>query len=375
MLITTNKPVAGFMTGCSTGLNDNNSDSPIEVTLSGDNELIKESVFLTLDEPDSLNHYMLAVVTKTAYAQFFTLDGAPVGANLFSPFVADSAWSWANIELSKGIHKAQSDSGFHAFQNTYYNAQPPGYVFPSYGYVLPEVISWPQDSFMFRAGLDSTNLQAFSNFNQTLCPGQPLFIQASHLRHTTWQWSFGDGTAQTQRVGSQRAQPISYTWQSPGQYWVTITDSVGCIAGDSLLVIVENGPQAAFSYTATSGCSSTFVQLQNQSMGATSYQWQWPGGSSTQTNPGFFYTGQDTTLTVTLVAIDGTCADTATENLKLQISNFKSENIPNVITPNNDGLNDAFCIPGSAGYQDCFQLEIFNRWGTRVFATQNPQEC
>jgi gliding motility-associated-like protein len=46
-----------------------------------------------------------------------------------------------------------------------------------------------------------------------------------------------------------------------------------------------------------------------------------------------------------------------------------------VITPNNDGVNDALCIPNTAGYQECYQLEIFNRWGTRVFATQNPQEC
>jgi gliding motility-associated-like protein len=141
------------------------------------------------------------------------------------------------------------------------------------------------------------------------------------------------------------------------------------------LVIVENGPSAAFSYTANTGCSGTFVQLQNESMGATSYQWYWPGGSSTATNPGFVYTGQDTTLEVTLIAIDGSCSDTATQNLKLQTSNFKPEDIPNVITPNNDGVNDAFCIPGTTGFADCYKLEIFNRWGGVVYQSQNPQDC
>jgi PKD repeat protein len=126
-----------------------------------------------------------------------------------------------------------------------------------------------KDSFVFQAGLTPNNLTSFSSFNPTLCPGQPLYLQASHLRHTTWQWAFGDGTTQSQRVGNQRAKPISHTWQSPGQYWLTVIDSAGCSQGDSLLVIVENGPTAAFSYTANTGCSGTFVQLQNESMGAT----------------------------------------------------------------------------------------------------------
>jgi gliding motility-associated-like protein len=117
------------------------------------------------------------------------------------------------------------------------------------------------------------------------------------------------------------------------------------------------------------------VQLQNQSVGATSYTWQWPGGSSTAQNPSLLYTGPDTTLTVTLIATDGTCNDTTAQNLKLQTSNFKPASVPNVLTPNKDGVNDAFCIPGTSGFAECYQLEIFNRWGTRVFAAQNPQEC
>ena len=49
--------------------------------------------------------------------------------------------------------------------------------------------------------------------------------------------------------------------------------------------------------------------------------------------------------------------------------------MPNVITPNNDGVNHAFCIAEAAGFADCFQLQIFNRWGSEVFKTQNPQDC
>ena len=43
-------------------------------------------------------------------------------------------------------------------------------------------------------------------------------------------------------------------------------------------------------------------------------------------------------------------------------------NIPNVFTPNNDGVNDVFKIEGLS---DDFSLIIFNRWGERVFHTNN----
>jgi gliding motility-associated-like protein len=377
MHFTTSKPVLGFMGPCPDYAYNNNAGSPFIVTLSGDDELITESLFRTLDEPDSLNHYVLGVVTKSNAIGSFLLNGQPVSSSQFTPFATDPAWSWANLELAKGTYKVQSDSGFHAFHYTWYHdtTKPFQYAFPSYGFNLPQSISWPQDSFVFLVGLDSANLQPFSSFNQTLCPGQPLYLQASHLRHTTWQWAFGDGSTQSQRVGNQRAKPISHTWQNPGQYWVTVTDSSGCSQGDSLLVIVENGPSAAFSYTANTGCSGTFVQLQNESMGATSYQWYWPGGSSTATNPGFVYTGQDSTLAVTLIATDGSCADTATQNVILNPSSFNPQEVPNVFTPNNDGVNDAFCIPGTTGFADCYKLEIFNRWGGVFYQSQNPQDC
>jgi len=39
--------------------------------------------------------------------------------------------------------------------------------------------------------------------------------------------------------------------------------------------------------------------------------------------------------------------------------------IPNIITPNNDGQNDAFRLPGLPAGP--WQLSIYNRWGTRVY--------
>jgi gliding motility-associated-like protein len=46
--------------------------------------------------------------------------------------------------------------------------------------------------------------------------------------------------------------------------------------------------------------------------------------------------------------------------------------IPTAFTPNNDGVNDAFFIAGSGLDPDNFQLDVFNRWGDRIFSTQDP---
>lgn len=43
--------------------------------------------------------------------------------------------------------------------------------------------------------------------------------------------------------------------------------------------------------------------------------------------------------------------------------------VPNTFTPNDDGMNDFFKVEGTGlGH---FSMEIFNRWGERVFASED----
>jgi gliding motility-associated-like protein len=45
------------------------------------------------------------------------------------------------------------------------------------------------------------------------------------------------------------------------------------------------------------------------------------------------------------------------------------------LTPNGDGINDRWCFENFAGYQACFTISIYDRWGRPVFAGQNPNAC
>ena len=48
--------------------------------------------------------------------------------------------------------------------------------------------------------------------------------------------------------------------------------------------------------------------------------------------------------------------------------------LPKAFTPNNDNLNDTYGISNPYAVTDLISFEIFDRWGSRVFFTDNPME-
>ena len=47
--------------------------------------------------------------------------------------------------------------------------------------------------------------------------------------------------------------------------------------------------------------------------------------------------------------------------------------VPNAFTPDSDGLNDGFQIVSSCEW-DSFEFTVFNRWGERVWFTDDPDD-
>lgn len=60
----------------------------------------------------------------------------------------------------------------------------------------------------------------------------------------------------------------------------------------------------------------------------------------------------------------GTAAESAASGEELPLL------IPNAFTPNDDGVNDVYYIPDANFLQ--FEFSVFDRWGNRVFYTNNP---
>lgn len=102
------------------------------------------------------------------------------------------------------------------------------------------------------------------------------------------------------------------------------------------------------------------VSFANLSSGATSYQWSFGDENSDYTaNPTHAY-NELKDYTIMLVARDSICSDTAAAQIA-------GEFIPNVFTPDGDGINDFFYFSSLEPVSEA-EMTIFNRWGELVFS-------
>ena len=114
---------------------------------------------------------------------------------------------------------------------------------------------------------------------------------------TMWSWDFGDGTTST-------SNNPTHIYNTPGSYPVnyTITSSVNCKATYSLMVTVNPVPTSSFS--AAPVCQGAITTFINNSVGGSSYNWNFGDGSGTSTgqSPVYIYASPKVyavTLTVT----------------------------------------------------------------------------
>ena len=70
---------------------------------------------------------------------------------------------------------------------------------------------------------------------------------------------------------------------------------------------------------------------------------------------------------------DKGCKDTTIKNIC--VNEPLTVWVPNAITPNNDGLNDELKPIGTGWQNGSYSFEIYNRWGQKIFKTNNPDEA
>ena len=58
---------------------------------------------------------------------------------------------------------------------------------------------------------------------------------------------------------------------------------------------------------------------------------------------------------------------TATDEVTIRVIKDRPVYIPNVFSPNGDGVNDGFTIFSGPGLQEIEKLQVFSRWGELVF--------
>ncbi|MFN5621522.1 MAG: gliding motility-associated C-terminal domain-containing protein [Flavobacteriales bacterium] len=149
------------------------------------------------------------------------------------------------------------------------------------------------------------------------------------------------------------------TVNADGTYTATLNSASGCGSSASITVNFQEGPAVDAGQGGLADCEDG-LQLHGFT-GADVFFWEPTAGLSDPNTLSPIASPTVTTI-YTLHALEGDCESTATATVVPECGDLK---VPNVFTPNNDGLNDVF-RPDGKGIAD-YSLQIFNRWGVLVF--------
>ena len=176
-----------------------------------------------------------------------------------------------------------------------------------------------------------------------LCEGVTKILDA-YYANATYLWNNGSSTP-----------TINVT--KPGRYWVAVNGN-GCIVSDTIEINYLMLPHAPLK-SDTTLCEGQTLVL-NPKVNNASLLWQdgSTGTTYTVTQPGHYK-----------VTITNQC-ETASDEITVERGVCQLF-MPNAFTPNKDGLNDVFRVK-YPGFIKTFEMQIFNRWGQRVFSTTDP---
>jgi hypothetical protein len=205
---------------------------------------------------------------------------------------------------------------------------------------------------------------------ENLCLGDSTIIKVQSNGNHQYTWS-PQGTAVNKNTQS-------YKFPQTGNYEIKLqtTDLNLCQSRDSIRFSILERPIANFTYANLSRELKYKFKFINQSTNATGYEWFFTKTNtqtSTETSPEIVFS--DTGLyTIILIADkDKQCFDTTQQKVPIleQIVFY----LPNVVTLNNDGINETFGLSKEQkAFAKEYQLEIFNRWGERLFQNQRHQQ-
>lgn len=221
------------------------------------------------------------------------------------------------------------------------------------------------------------NAQVVANFKADttlICEGVTVNFQDLSISDTTitdWLWDFGNGTTSTQ-------QNPSVTYTTAGQYNVKLTvQNINSVANAKIktkYITVRKQPVAGLLInlakdvfiTDTFTLSSYIYEMSSNSTLFDSlqyyYYWDFGDGSFVDSSASLIYKFPNKgDYFIRLVVSAGfACTDSAEADITIEDITL----VPNVFTPNGDGIND-FLTVKTNGVQT-YELMIFSRWGTIV---------
>lgn len=234
--------------------------------------------------------------------------------------------------------------------------------------------------FIFGAGTICNNYDGFAVDDITIseAPANEAFFTYACTNSTTvsftntsalcpsLKWDFGDPASGTNNT-STSGNP-SHIFSGPGKYTVTLTASgpdnaPSTVTADITILKVEVTMQTAVDCETNTGGS--LIAFAGPAPSIT-YTWN--------TNPvqtGYIASNLAEGFYTVTVTSPEACMATGTGKAEKDLSCI-GVYFPSAFTPNGDHKNDSFGALGSISSITDYSLNVYNRWGERVFHTTNP---
>ena len=245
-------------------------------------------------------------------------------------------------------------------------------------------ICWSEPSEMEMVQIDVIpEEQAFAGSNVVACEGEAVEVQADNDETLTGLWTIPDGSLV---IASPNTQHTVVTGVEEGQsytlVWSLYTDGCGVYSTDEVVVYTPVEPVAVNDvFELVEDEQQDVFVVDNDYPGPVEYSIEiidLPDNGSAQVGqaltpfieyePDLGYSGEDELVYELCLDDCPSMCDTAL--LKLTI--FPYLRVPDIITPNGDGVNDALQIEGIERFPSN-EIVVFNRWGRRVFEAEDYQ--
>ncbi|MBK8484537.1 MAG: gliding motility-associated C-terminal domain-containing protein [Saprospiraceae bacterium] len=202
----------------------------------------------------------------------------------------------------------------------------------------------------------------------------PLNVEFKNVSFPTdnsyrFLWKFSDGAIDS-------GFTIDHTFTDTGVFdlKLEVTSPLGCYNEGTFnnVIYVYNPPIADWEIDKSIvNIKDPIVQLKDLSAGTIGRTWI-IDGKQYFFNSALQYEFNDTGMHhIQMIVTDRfLCTDT----LEADITVYRDFSLfmPNAFTPNGDGKNDVFVAKGQIHSLEKFQLQIFDRWGGRIFSSSDP---
>jgi gliding motility-associated-like protein len=212
--------------------------------------------------------------------------------------------------------------------------------------------------------------QAVTVTSASTCTGDPLVLTAAGFGTINW---YSDA-ALTQLVQSNSS---TYTPVNPtgtvATYYVTATSN-GCISPVATATASNYNVHADGIASVSTGFTPIAVSFTNLSTGVDSldsFFWLFgdEGTANTYNTTHTYTSGGDYNVILVATETSSGCFDTTFINVVFQNGSLLT--IPNIFTPNGDGINDVFTVIGVS--LKSLHTDIYDRWGIKIYEWDSTQ--